>query len=237
MKTLLVATALLCCSAVGQNTTGRFGYLRSVDETVFDSCSGVEVLALEVSRKIDDDVYFMQLFPKGRAPHVSIFGSEGYGQDATAWLLKHRPKEFPYAVFYFAKGSYTLRCRDTQGRSLEVTGPLGSPPLLKVPSGSAKIWHFYFTPINAAHVFVVTDAPLDALDGEALMAQVKERLNANYVYLYIRNDPWFLGEAPDPLPYIFTDSYQRMTEDEYRASRTMTCYSDSRCLVGPSVYN
>jgi hypothetical protein len=233
----VVAAAIICCQAAGQTDNGMIGHLRALDDAAFESCDVVHAQALERSHSIKEAIYFMELFPKSRGALQSLFGSEGTGQAAARWISKYRPEQSPYALFYFVNGKYTLRCRDIQNRFVELSGPGGSPLALKSPVANSKIWHFYFTPINAAHVFVVTSAPLDTLDGEALMAEVQERLQARLVYLYVRNDPWFLGVAPNPVPYILADSYKRLTEEQYQASRTLTCYSTSRCRLGPSVLN
>jgi hypothetical protein len=237
MKTLLLATTIICYCASGQTENNVTGYLRPIDDGVFDSCDSVRTRALEFSQSIRDDVYFMELFPRSLGPLLSLFGSTGKRQDAVAWISKYRPEQSSYALLYYVDGKYTFRCRDIQGSFMELSGPAGNPLALKSLGGKGVIWHFYFTPINAAHVFVVTNVSLDALDGEALMAEVKEQLKARVVYLYIRNDPWFLGVAPNPVPYILADSYRRLTEEQYRASRTLTCYSTSICRLGPSVFN
>jgi hypothetical protein len=101
-------------------------------------------------------------------------------------------------------------------------------------SGEAEIWHFYFTPINNAHVFAITNIPLGRLDGEALIARVTELLKARHTDLYVRDDPWFLGVAPDALPYLFADYFKKITFSEYRATRTMRCDTIYGCKVGPS---
>jgi hypothetical protein len=232
-----VLAAIICLGTAGQADDGMIGHLRAVDDGVFDSCEAVQTRALQLSASIKDAVYFMELFPKSHGALQSLFGSEGTGQAASAWIRKYRPEQSPYALLYFVNGMSTLRCRDTQGRFAELSGPRGSPLALKTLGLGGMMWHFYFTPINAAHVFVVTSAPLDTVDGEALMAEVQERLQARVIYLYVRNDPWFLGVAPNPVPYILADSYKRLTEEQYQESRTLTCYSTSRCRLGPSVFN
>jgi hypothetical protein len=237
MKTLLLAATIICCSAAGQTENNVTGYLRAMDDGAFDSCDSVRTRALEFSQPIKDNVYLMELFPRSHGPLLSLFGSTGKRQDAVAWISRYRPERSPYALLYFVNGTYALRCRDIQGRFMELSGPTGNPLALRSLGGNGEIWHFYFTPINAAHVFVVTNASLDALDGESLMAEVAERLKARFVYLRVRNDPWFLSVAPNPLPYIFADSYKRLTEEEYSASRSLTCRTNSRCVLGPSVLN
>ena len=121
---------------------------------------------------------------------------------------------------------------------MKLSGPVGghSPLDLNLAVGKVEILHFYFTPINNARVFAVTDAPLDVLDGSGLVAQVKELLSARHMNLYVRNDPWFLGFAPDPLLYLFTDSFKRISYAEYQATRTMSCDTLYDCKVGPSWY-
>ena len=119
-------------------------------------------------------------------------------------------------------------------RALE-RGCLGEGPLdLDLPSGKAEIWHFFITPINVAHVFVITKAPLKTVDGDALMARVTKLLSARNVFLYVRNDPWFFGEVFDPLPFYFADEFKPVTLEQYLASPTLTCYTGSGCGLGLS---
>jgi hypothetical protein len=209
----------------------------ALDDVVFQSCDEVLSRAVQLASPIQEPAYVMELYPKSRG-RVLAFPAEVTASYAARWLSSHDLKEYPYALFYFVNGGYTLRCRDIGGRFVRLSGPFGaaSPLDLKLPAGNAEIWHFYFTPINNAHVLVVTEIPLDVLDGRALMAQVKELLSARQMDLYVRNDPWFLGVAPDALPYLYTDSFTRPTYAEYQATRTMICSTMYACKVGASWY-
>jgi hypothetical protein len=90
------------------------------------------------------------------------------------------------------------------------------------------------TPENMAHVFVVTSIPLEEIKSEELIAKVKEHLGARFMFLYVRNDPWFLGYSQNTVPYIFTDSFIRLSAEDYRKTKTMVCYSDTGCRVRTS---
>jgi hypothetical protein len=234
--TKLILSAFLFSSVLAQAQRGPALHPHALDDSVFQSCEEVLSHARQFSSELRDPAYLIELFPKSQGRVGPPFLSEVTAWSATQWLTTHDSKTLPYALFYFAKGAYTLRCRDNEGNYVKLSGPLGSPsPLeLNFAAGKAQLWHFYFTPINVAHVFVVTDTLPDVLGGEALLAQVQKVLSARYVFLYARNDPWFLGVAPDPLLYLFTDSFKGISEQEYRISRTLTCYTGSGCKIGPS---
>jgi hypothetical protein len=80
---------------------------------------------------------------------------------------------------------------------------------------------------------MVTDVPLkslSALEETMLITQVKGLLSARFVQsIYIRNDPWFLGAAPNSLIYLFTDSFQGTTLEEYKATKTLDCNENFGC--------
>jgi hypothetical protein len=225
MTRLIFLFTLLCSHTLAQALP--------LDDYVFQNCEDVLSRAVEYSGNVHESAYLLELYPKNQGRVGPPFPSEMTATYATRWLASHDPKTLPYALFYFVKDSYTLRCRDDRGRFAQLSGPFGSHSTLDMKSvaGRAEIWHFYFTPTNVAHVFVIAETPVDALDGQALMAQVKELLNARYLFLYVRNDPWFLDVAPNPLPYLFTDSFKRITEREYQETRMLTCYSNSGCKV------
>jgi hypothetical protein len=221
-------------AAGGQQMRGAAPILHAVDDSLFHSCNEVESKAREFSRDIKDRVYTMGVFPRNGRFLYAGFLSEGYARHAVTWLAGYEPRSSPYALFYFVDGAYTFRCRDDQSHLLESTGPEGDPLQLKLAEGRAAIWHFFFTPINVAHVFVVADVPLTSLSGDQLLAEVTQRLGARVVFLYVRNNPWFLGYSPNSAPYIFTDSFKTITEEQYRASRTLVCYTGQKCGVVPS---
>ncbi len=87
-------------------------------------------------------------------------------------------------------GRFKFRCRDSHNRLSQTTGPDGDPLQLLLP-GRTEIWHFDLHNILMAHVYVVTGIPLEKIDGNALLSDVTRRLGAHYVFLYVREDPWF----------------------------------------------
>jgi hypothetical protein len=224
---------LVVCEAVARGQLGPVLHPHALDDSVFKSCSDVLARALDLSRRIQETAYVMELFPRTQGQVGPPFPSEATAPFAAKWLASYDPKDHPNALFYFAADSYTLRCRDNAGNYVDLSGPSGSagPLQTRLGSGTAEIWHFYFTPINNAHVFVVTNIALEAIDGEALMAQVTKLLEARHISLYVRNDPWFLGAAPDALPYLFTDSFKTISEAEYRMSRTLDCDTSYGCKL------
>jgi hypothetical protein len=237
--TKLILFAFVCFDTLANGQLGPIQHPQALDDSVFQSCDDVLSRALEISSKIREPAYVMELFPRTQGRVGPPFPSEVTAAYAARWVANYDLKAHPYALFYFAGGSYTMRCRDNGGRYVKRSGPSGvSGPLdLKLAAGKAEIWHFYFTPINNAHVFVLADIPLSPLDGEGLMAKVKELLSARHINLYVRrNDPWFLGVAPDALPYLFTDHFNKITLPEYQATPTMSCETVYGCKVGPSSY-
>jgi len=124
-------------------------------------------------------------------------------------------------------GRYTFRCRDSHEHFTESHGPDGNPLQLRVAEGKAEIWHFSITKYGLAYVFVITDQPLNKVDGKDLMTQ-SEKLGAKSALVYIRNDPWFFASSPDTGPYIFAEDrgYEPITEEEYLKGRTTSCRDD-----------
>jgi hypothetical protein len=236
MTKLFFCTIFLTFNLLAEPSRANDLYLRAVDESRFHSCKEVESTAREIARGIQDHVFTVALFPRNGRSLYYPFPAERHGPAAVKWIAGYELSSAPYALFYSVAGAYSFRCRDNQNQILQSTGPDGDPLQLTVATGRATIWHVSDTPLNLARVFVVTDIPLERLDGEQLLAQVKRRLGARFVFLYVRNDAWFLGYSPDSIPYIFTDSVKRITEEEYRATRTMYCNTDQGCFVQPSYY-
>jgi hypothetical protein len=244
MKVAILLCLSLPLGALAQPLRGTAGFLRPVDDSLFHSCGKVESRALELASSISDQVYFMELYPMGGKSLFHAFFADGGIEAKFKWLTEYDVNGPPYALFYFVNGAYALRCRDDLGHFFELAGPKGPSKsarpggdpfeLAKTP-GQTVIWHFFLTPINVAHVFVVSQTPLQALDGEELIAQVQERLAARYVFLYVRNDPWFFGYASDSIPFIFADSSKEPTEEQYRATETMVCITgNGGCTVRTS---
>jgi len=80
-------------------------------------------------------------------------------------------------------------------------------------------------------VFVVTDTALDKIDGNELMTKVKDVLGFKAVLLFVRNDPWFYGYSYDIGTYMFTNSHNRVTPEEYLKTKTMRCDGAYGCRI------
>lgn len=230
MQRLALICGLLCMAllACAQPLTHQ----KALDDSAFRSCDDVLARALDLSADIHESAYMMELYPKSRGPAAQGLTSETTGLQAASWIASHDTKALPDALFYFIKGAYALRCRDTKGRHVELSGPSGAKPLeLDIGSGKGEIWYFWVRglPFNDhnAFVWVVTDVSLKSLtkpEEIQLIEHVKELLNARFVQsVYLRNDPWFLGTAPNSLIYLFTDSFPKMTLEEYKATKTLWC--------------
>jgi hypothetical protein len=226
---LLLLLIVRCLSAQSAFEDFRWG----LDDAAFADCHEVLNRAKSFGADIQKPVYFMELFPRSQPGRLG-FLSETTASQSESWIANSDPKTQLRGLFYFVNGSYTLRCRDSRGRYVKLSGPSdGEGPLeLDLPSGKAEIWHYFFTKISVAHVFLITKSPLKTVDGDALMARVTKLLSARMVFLYVRNDPWFLGDVFDPLPFFFTDGFKTITLQQYLVSPTLTCYTDSGCGLG-----
>lgn len=219
--------------------------MRPIDDGLFESCNQVKNRALELAGSLSKPVYFLQLYPKEGRSLFYPFPSDVSTEVKFRWLSEYDPRGHPYALLYFAHGAYSFRCRDNQDHysessatpKLSSSGREYDPLLVQLTTGTATIWHFWATDTNMDTVYVVTETPLEKLNGEEVLAKVKGRLGARYMFLYVRNDPWFFGYAEDSIPFVFADSFRRITESEYRATHTMVCYSDSGCKVVRSLYD
>jgi hypothetical protein len=228
MRRLLLVGALLSSAVVAQPQ-------RALDDSVFQSCNEVLNHAVALSADVSESAYVMELFPKSKGTAVYTFPSEVTSASAASWIASHDTKGIPHALFYFVRGAYTLRCSDNNGRYTQLSGPFGaaSPLELDIGPGKGEIWYFYLTQTHRnAFVFVVTDVPLKSLstsDEAMLIARVKELLNARFVQsIYLRNDPWFLGTAPNSLTYLFTEPFKRITLEEYKATTTLWCNENGK---------
>jgi hypothetical protein len=227
MRRLIVTGALLSTAVIAQPLTRQ----HALPDNVFQSCDEVLNRAVVLSADIRESVYVMELYPQSRGTAAYSFPSEVHAASAASWIASHDTKALSNALFYFVKGAYTLRCRDNQGRYEKLSGPFGAASPLEVDLGPGKgeIWYFHYSWNGSrnAFVWVVTEVDLKTLndaDEARLMNQVKERLNARFVQsIYLRNEPWFLGTAPNALLYLFTDSYKRITLEEYKATKTLWC--------------
>lgn len=208
-------------------------FRQALPDVTFQNCRDVLNRALDVGAEIQNVAYVMELFPASQGSLDTPFVSEGAGAEAAKWLASHDPKSYTYAVFYFASGAYSMRCRDNGGRYQEFSGPSGrtGPLDLKLASGRARIWNFEFSPVGFADVLVVTDLPLTEVDGPALRAEVAKLLGAPRVSLYVRNAPWFVGVAWNALTFLFTDSFKKPTEEEIRSSKVLWCFMAPQCEI------
>ena len=225
----MVATALLG-SGLSAQPVGTAGYFRPLGKTFFGRCDDVVAAGKAMSRDIPDHSFVLQLYPIENPSLFEPFPSDTIlSRLAFRWMGSHSTN-VPYALLYSVDSAYAFRCRDNQGRFTEDTGLFQ----LALSNGQATIWHFWVTTQNLVHAYVVTDIPLEQVNGTELMAKVKERLHAGYLILYARNDPWFLGYSPDPLPYVFADSYRKITPEGYQDTKTLVCESPAGCRVSRS---
>ena len=197
-----------------------------ISTTLFHSCSDVEAEAKALAKNITDPINVMELYSSNPHGLTSPFLMDAGGvlPQAEGWINSYRAMgPPPGALLFSVDGKYTFRCRDDQGHVVESSGAGGDPLQLVVPGGKAEIRYFSISPQGMAHVFIVTDRALDEVNGEDLMAQIKQRLHTRSTFIYIRDDPWFLGYSGDSGPYIFADQFEPITRDEYLKTRTIYC--------------
>jgi len=167
----------------------------------------------------------MVLFPiGGRSPYFP-FLSERSLDDIATWISDSAAGTTSYGLLYLIGESYLFRCRDDQGRTTELAGPKGNP--LQFENGITFL-HFEMA-LDYANVYLLSKGPLKAIDGAGLLANVTRRLGVRRVFLFVRNDPWFLAEARNTLPFAFTQGYPKISLEEYRASQTLMCYTFEQC--------
>lgn len=239
---LILACFVTALGASGQRFGGPLYFPQKVPPATFESCRDVEASAKEFSNESPLWVYAVESFPSDQRSLFLPFLSDdlrddgGFLWQALAWLNSYRNQAPPpRAILYFVNGRYAFRCRDNKGHFSESYGPRGNPLQLKMASGEAEIWHFSITENGMANVFIVTDQPLDQVDGKELMSQVKEQLGARFSFIYVRNDPWFFHSSSDAAPYIFAaDRFKPITEEEYMNGKTLVCRTDIGCRVSPN---
>ena len=178
----------------------------------------------------------MELFPPDQYSLFFPFlsDSDGFLWQAQNWLSLHRSETSqPRAILYFVNGRYAFRCRDNHEHFTESYASEGNPLLLKITPGKSEIWHFSITEGGMANVFIVTDQPLNEVDGKELLAQLREQLGVRFGFVYVRNDPWFFGSSSDAAPYIFAaDRFKPISVEEYLNSKTMLCRTTSGVRSG-----
>jgi hypothetical protein len=69
------------------------------------------VRASDLSRRIQETAYVMELFPRTQGQVGPPFPSEATAPFAAKWLASYDPKDHPNALFFFAADSYAGRCR------------------------------------------------------------------------------------------------------------------------------
>lgn len=179
-------------------------YYGSIPPASFHSCPDVEANAKTFAKEITDHIYVMESFPSDQYGSLRPFVSDvGLLPQAQRFIYSYQASVHPAALLFSVDGKYAFHCGDDQGHIVRSHGPDGDPLDLKVAGGKAEIRYFAITPQGMAHVFIIADRPLDEINGQDLMAQVKQRLSTHFIFMYVRNDPWFLGYALDSGPYIF----------------------------------
>ena len=209
----------------------------SIPPAHFHSCSGVEIEAKTLARDITFDIYVVELYSSDQHGLISPFLMDAGGvlPQAQGWIDSYRVQgPPPGAILFSVDGKYAFRCRDEQRHVVESSGAGGDPLQLVIPGGKAEISYFSITPEGMAHVFIITDRALDGINGEDLMAQVKQRLHTHYSFIYVRNDPWFLGYSGSSGPYIFSDQFKTITRDKYLNTKTMYCETSTGCKLSLS---
>lgn len=234
---LIVLFSVAALSATAQRFSVSLHFPQKVPLSTFESCGDAEASAKQLSKAIPDRVYVMELFPPDQYSLFFPFlsDSDGFLWQAQNWLSSHRSETSqPRAILYFVNGRYAFRCRDNHEHFTESYASEGNPLLLKITPGKSEIWHFSITEGGMANVFIVTDQPLNEVDGKELLAQLREQLGVRFGFVYVRNDPWFFGSSSDAAPYIFAaDRFKPISVEEYLNSKTMLCRTDIGCKVWP----
>jgi hypothetical protein len=137
-------------------------------------------------------------------------------------------------MHYSVDGRYHFYCRDSAGAVSETSSVQGDPLELRFGGATASILHFDFYNNKMARVYVVTKAPLGSIPGQQLLDRVTTLLDARFVFLYVRNDPWFYGYSSDSSPYMFTDLSGAIDEEQYLKTQTISCMTGKGCGLGPS---
>ena len=222
-------------TAAPAQPTSRIDHVRlSVDEATFGSCSQVESLAERAVPSTGDAVYTVEVSSREKSSFAVPFLSDRSTGQVAQWIAEQAPKAYPFAMLYKINGRYAFRCRDSRDRLSETHDASGNPLDLSLVGGHGVIWHFDLYNSHMAHVYVVTNMSLGQINGDQVLDQVTKLLQARYVFLYIRRDPWFLGYSLDAAPYVFSDSSKLLDDAAYRASLTLACVTNQGCQVGSS---
>jgi len=230
MMIRVLPIALLLCWAATAQRGGRINHVRiPLDETAFGSCASVEEFARAFDPGLRDHIYTLELYTRDKGSPAAPFASERHLNSVTQLVARQRPLTFPIAMFYSIDGRYHFRCRDASNRETDKAGSAGDPLQLPTRTGRAEILHFDLWNNYMAHVYVVTGTSLNDIGGEALLAQVTQLLKAHYVFLYVRQDPWFLEYSLDPAPFIFADASKAISDEVYRATQTLICETGHAC--------
>lgn len=230
---LIFAFCVATLTASAQRFSNSLHFPQKVPLPTFESCGDAEASAKQFSKAIPNRVYVLELLPSNQQSLFVPFLSDAGGFLWQALRYSYRSQAPPpRAILYFVNGRYAFRCRDNHEHFTESSGPDGNPLRLGIAPSKDEIWHFSITEEGMAHVFIVTDQPLDEVDGGELMAQLREKLGMKVGFVYVRNDPWFFASSGDAAPYIFAaDRFKPMSEEEYLNGKTLVCRSDIGCKV------
>lgn len=230
----ILAAVCLALTATGQQTN-RVGHSRlPVEDGLFENCAAIEGIARSFDPGGADRAFSVELYPRTKGSNIFPFISDSGIRPALNWITATKPHTSPSAMFYSVDGRYHFYCRDAVGTVREASGVQGNPLELKLDGATASILHFDFYNKKMAHVYVVTKAPLGSVPGQDLLDRVTRMLDARFVFLYVRNDPWFYGYASDSSPYTFTDLSAAIDDEQYLKTQTISCMTGQGCRLGPS---
>jgi hypothetical protein len=198
-----------------------------VEPSLFKSCDGLSEIARGYAERLTSPVGIVHLFPINNSPHLP-FPSDTTINQSLIWL-NSPATDIPVAVLYSFGDRYTFKCKTGTGQIVVTSEPNGDDPLHLQSGGNARILHFNLNSDGYnANVYVVADGPLTEALGVALLDEVTQRMGVRVLALYVRNDPWFYDFAPDSTMYHFVDVSKRLSDEEFRRTHTMVCYSYSK---------
>jgi hypothetical protein len=225
-----VTFAAICVDAVAQQGSRPTHVRIAVEQERFANCGKVEKFSPLTKPEGADRVYTVELYPTLEGGPATAFMSEHSAASIAGWIRTELGHRKPVAMFYFIDGAYAFRCRDSMNRSYESSS--GGNPLQL--TSDTYILHFDVYDKQMVYVYVVTKEPLEAVDGDQMLARVSKLLGARFVFLYIRNDPWFYGYVHDSSPFMFVDLSRAISEPEYLKTKTTSCMTGQGCRWGAS---
>jgi hypothetical protein len=224
-----VTFAAICVDARAQQ--GGSAHVRiAVEQELFANCAKVEKYSPLTKPEGNDRVYSIELYPKLGGGSATTFMSEHSAESVAAWMKTELGHSKPIAMFYFIDGAYAFRCRDSMDRFHESSS--GGNPLQL--TSDTYILHFDVYDNQMVYVYVVTKEPLEAVDGDQMLARVSKLLGARFVFLYIRNDPWFYGYVHDSSPFMFSDLSRAISAPDYLKTKTTSCVTGQGCRLRAS---